>query len=109
MSIIIKGMEMPKDCNNCKFFNDNYDYPTCSVTDHSRGYNWNPRGQRMPDCPLVEVPKHGRLIDADELCEALIKRWNTADKNAERIISEVMADVVTPIVTRAPTIIEAEE
>lgn len=58
----------------------------------------------------VEVPTpHGRLADVDVLCEALIKRWNTADKNAERIIAEVMADVVTPIVASAPTIIEAEE
>lgn len=45
-----------------------------------------------------------RLIDADALCEALLKRWNTADQNAEEIISELMAKVVTPIVVGMPTI-----
>lgn len=45
-----------------------------------------------------------RLIDADALCEALLERWNTADQNAEEIISELMAKVVTPIVVGMPTI-----
>ena len=44
-----------------------------------------------------------RYIDADALCEALMTRWNTADKNAEKLISEVMADIVTPIVVNMPT------
>ena len=45
-----------------------------------------------------------RYIDADELCEALLKRWDTADKLAQKLISEVMADVVTPIVVGMPYI-----
>ena len=46
----------------------------------------------------------GRLIDASALCEALMTRWSIADKNAEKMIQEVMADVVTPIVVSQPTI-----
>lgn len=45
-----------------------------------------------------------RIIDADKLCEDLLTRWHTADKNAEKMIQEVMADVVTPIVVMQPTI-----
>lgn len=52
---------------------------------------------------------HGRLIDADELCQGLMKRWNTANERLEALISEVMSDVVTPIVVSTPTIIEADK
>lgn len=45
-----------------------------------------------------------RIIDADAMCEALLTRWHTADKNAKKIIKEVMADVVVPIVVSQPTI-----
>ncbi len=45
-----------------------------------------------------------RLIDADRLCEDLMTRWHTADKNSEKMIQEVMADVVTPIAVSQPTI-----
>lgn len=97
MSILIKGMEMPKGNStlNVLIYSDGRIF-----TGHKDDNEYS----------AVEVPTpHGRLCDVDALCEALIKRWNTADKNAERIISEVMADVVTPIVASAPTIIEAEE
>ena len=49
MSVLIKNMEMPKNCHECPLL-----YVT-SICDGS-----------MP-CPLVTVPPHGRLIDADAL------------------------------------------
>lgn len=56
------------------------------------------------------LPKgHGRLIDAEELCKGLMKRWNTANERLETLISEVMSDVVTPIIVSTPTIIEADK
>lgn len=81
MSVLIKGIEMPKNCHECCF---------CSgyMTGQARilGYvclaslekENSVRGRRkieelcflcIPDwCPLVEIPeKHGRLIDADKL------------------------------------------
>lgn len=45
-----------------------------------------------------------RLIDAEVLAEGLSKRWHTADENAEIIISEVMANVVIPILAGTPTV-----
>lgn len=57
----------------------------------------------------IPIPKnHGRLIDVDELSKGLMKRWNTADNNAEKQISQVIANVVIPIVVSTPTIIEKE-
>ena len=71
MSIIIKGMEMPKNCNDCPL---NYDQMACKVT----GTRWwsdtmvlmgfDSDKERLYDCPLVEIPTpHGRLGDLDKL------------------------------------------
>ena len=53
--VVIKNFEMPKCCYDCFAFDDNGDYPTCGITNWSKGYNWNPRESRMDTCPLVEV------------------------------------------------------
>jgi len=52
---------MPNSCSGCFAFDDNGDYPTCIITQHSRGYNFNIHTKRMPDCPLTSRPK-GRWI-----------------------------------------------
>lgn len=52
--VSIKDFDMPKCCADCKMLDDRYDYPTCVITSHSRGYNFNILNKRMPDCPLVE-------------------------------------------------------
>ncbi len=65
MSILIKGMEMPTSCARCR----------CSrgcqaVNDRIARMDdqpWFPSDHRHNDCPLVPVPPHGRLIDADAL------------------------------------------
>lgn len=66
MSILIKGAKMPKGCEDCSL---NYDYYRCEAL----GDKFDDREeidmetQRLSDCPLVEIPPHGRLIDADKL------------------------------------------
>ena len=71
MSILIKGMEIPKNCQDCPL---NYDQMACIVT----GTGWwsdtmvlmdfDSDKERLYDCPLIEIPTpHGRLIDADKL------------------------------------------
>ncbi len=64
MSILIKGMEMPKNCDTCWALDDYGDYPRCRITEEQRGYNFPVRKRRMDNCPLIELPPHGRLIDA---------------------------------------------
>ena len=65
-SVLIRGMEMPKNCKECMFadFDDvdfdyelyctaNGKYADLDMYDHPMGW----------DCPLVEIPTpHGRLI-----------------------------------------------
>ena len=67
MSILIKGLEMPSCCADCWALDEYGDYPVCRITEEQRGYNFRIREKRMDKCPLVSVPPHGRLIDADEL------------------------------------------
>lgn len=53
MSILIKGIKRPKNCDECPLADS---YLACDA--------------RSINCPLVEVPTpHGRLIDADALYE----------------------------------------
>ena len=73
MSVIIKGMSMPKSCSDCLL---NYDQCACSVTG-TRWYSdtmvllgFNCDEERLQNCPLVKLPEHhGRLIDVDAACD----------------------------------------
>lgn len=66
MSVLIKDMEFPECCYACAL---NLWHTECSYTGHEFhdmfGEDIDPSKERHPDCPLIEVPKHGRLIDAD--------------------------------------------
>ena len=105
MSVLIK-MEMPKSCREC-----------CLCDFDSNGYyciklekvldKWHVRTQRDCDCPLVEVPPHGRLIDADEFVENLTNSadnvWNLLSPATQQAIRRVCDDI-----KKYPTIIGAE-
>ena len=72
MSVIIKGMEMPKSCFDCRLFND----PWCMAKNKDQwrtAYNRPPRGKKQKDCPLISVPPHEHLIDADAFEEEMSK------------------------------------
>ena len=71
MSILIKGMEMPTSCGDCKAFvcyrqwaGDMGDC-FCGITKEDAKAK-----EKNADCPLVPVPPHGRLIiENDEIKE----------------------------------------
>ena len=71
--------QMPKSCDVCDFVETDDKLMTC---DHRYLYCGFPgmgqfvsdyEASRHPDCPLNGVPKHGRLIDADELLKDIEK------------------------------------
>ena len=96
MSILIKGMEMPNCCGNCKLYEDGYCFLlNDTVEDSSRWHN---------KCPLIEIPTpHGRLIDAD----AMLREHYNGEPDG---LSFKSASVVQPaMVDKLPTIIEAED
>lgn len=94
MSVIVKGMEMPTTCCNCKFREPFIDFAYCHLAEMDMEYEESDNC-RHPDCPLVEIPTpHGRLIDADEL----VRIWKGA----------MFSGDIKPIVDARPTVIEAE-
>lgn len=69
--IYIPGMEMPKSCAFCPMFDDVYTHFSddeeyvCKLGVSLNYYQY--AGDEPKDCPLISVPDHGRLIDADAL------------------------------------------
>lgn len=102
MSVIVKGMEMPKNCEECRLMVDFWCYakttngqPGPMITDH-----------RPYGCPLEELPeKHGRLIEADSLKETLDYYIREAgwDAKTNRVLGWVKDDFIDS----EPTIVEA--
>ena len=101
MSILIKGMEMPENCASCDiacgFYLDLGVDGLLSKICRTES--------RRPDCPLVPVPEHGRLIDADNIgltdFEIILCQKGNPFKNALEMLLEKIEN--------APTIIPAEE
>lgn len=88
MSILIKGIEMPKD--------NERPYWAVIHSDGTVEYNEN-KGQGWQTSEAVPVPPHGRLIDADAFFDDLL----FPSKQFEQGMRELIED--------APTIIPAEE
>ena len=84
MSILIKGIEMPDGCRDCKFQNDTI----CMLIDGC-WYDESNGANRRPECPLVPVPPHGRLIDADDI-ENITVNMNENGTGFNRIMDELM-------------------
>lgn len=94
MSILIK-MEMPKNCGECPIYEHLHihgnTFRFCRLTKMET----NPTEKRA-DCPLISIPPHGRLIDADALLEEEARKTEAGFLGCVDIES-------------APTIIEAED
>lgn len=123
MSVLIKNMEMPKSCNKCTFGDGYACYATgCTVQDE----DWETT--RSASCPLVPVPPHGRLIDADEMVASVKRQTEIMREIAKEIdklepiakskeldnvdivaIAETVEKGVLQEIANAPTILEAEE
>ena len=105
MSVIVRGMEMPKNCSGCPL---NYDQMACKVT----GTRWwsdtmvlmgfDSDKERLYDCPLIEVPTpHGRLIDIKSVEDG---KFVTVGNDYQRWWNGALESVID----NAPTVIEAE-
>ncbi len=68
MSVLIEGMEMPLVCSLCPFLD--YEEAQCTAS-NNRQTEVTRAHWRMPWCPLIEIPPHGKLIDADKLIARL--------------------------------------
>ncbi len=68
MSILIKGMKKPKDCYQCRL---HYGHGECGVSVDG-------------NCPIIELPDHGDLIDKTDLMESLAD-WQMSEAPEEGV------------------------
>lgn len=108
MSGIYIPMEMPTNCAECpvnmEVCKRGYKY----LIEHMELYD-----KRADDCPVITVPDHGRLIDADAFalgvinsfmdCADLFDNANSLAKAAE------ITDAFVRDINDAPTIIPADK
>lgn len=104
MSLILKGIDLPKNCIECPLEggdvdDDGFDYWYCKITESMANTL-----ERPSNCPLIQIPKgHGRLIDAD----ALYKFFEDA-LNKNPLDDWWEAGAVLDNIEIAPTILESE-
>lgn len=111
MSILIKGMEMPTRCFACPMCEISDIEICCSIPIGGVAVSYEEIDEQIaiqdrPSwCPLVEIPPHGRLIDADKAAKQGWTISRTYSASPTEMVYEVkkMTDEVLP------TIIEAEE
>jgi len=97
------NMEIPESCAKCLEIGWHYVFE-CVLDDVEHG-------ERKADCPLIPIPPHGRLIDAD----APIAVWEVklsdgdscSSRNIETTVSKFLLSHLMGEVP--PTIIPAEE
>ena len=91
MSVYIRGLEMPTNCEKCPFLD--YEEGFCLASGVKGKSGWyesvlcpgSIKDSRHEDCPLIPVPDHGRLIDADVLmsgvddCDDVMFVWAITD------------------------------
>lgn len=85
MSILIRGMEIPQKCGQCKLYHAEHPMHCMAVEGHRTV--GAPYGMPRPDwCPLVEVPTlHGDLIDLSDMVHPNDSmRLMTIDEQLER-------------------------
>ena len=101
MSILISGMNKPKSCLECPFFNGATNY--CSVVQYSLR---NDQVILTSPCPLVEVPTpHGDLVDRDVVAENIRQRLGI--RNLDYLLETEKPIAMS--IKEAPTVIESEE
>lgn len=98
MSVLVKGMKMPETCNECYLHEKNVcPILRCIV----EGY------YRPSICPLVEVPPHGRLINADDA--VVLLRAHKQESMSKGLLLAADEDAIIRWLDKLPTVIAAEE
>lgn len=110
MSVLIKGMEMPKNCTECEQFrwSNIYQVTVCTINERIKGLEKSilkdDEGNecRPSWCPFVEVPTpHGRLIDENWLFSFISVNNSLGATHYGCLTKEE--------IQLAPTVIEREE
>ena len=95
--VLIRGMEMPTHCDDCTF----YDGIFCARTGY---YIYYPE-EKLEECPLIEVPDHGDLIDQDKYRDEFM---NGVYALCSDDSDNYRANAIIDLFDEAPTVIPAE-
>ena len=103
MSVLVKGMKMPI-CRTCPVCDEKLFGNYCRITEEIVSFGLE-KGEK---CPLIELPPHGRLIDADALEDFCHRQahneWNKSTGTSWGYAYAAFEGDVED----APTILEAE-
>ena len=114
MSILIKGMDMPKNCNECPLhFYEGQAICCCralpAIEDDEILKPWK---NKRKDCPLVEIPvPHGRLGDLDALVSYFKNSLPQAVEGENEFVKCLIKAAVIGFIEdlrNTPTVLEAE-
>lgn len=116
MSVYIKGMEMPTSCP-CELIGNGYDL-CCPFVGGiparvKEYYECCQNDTRTSWCPLIPVPDHGRLIDADAFKKRMMQ--GAIDAREDALTDEIWLRILDAAkslcldIDEQPTIIPAEE
>lgn len=109
MGVYIHGMEMPKNCGECFAYKAELSQEkkviyVCCFTREEYVPNENRVGT---DCPLIAVPPHGRLIDADAEIARVQNLYNKAVAKDPEMGCVSVYEGEIAVLKLAPTIIPA--
>ena len=122
MRVYIKDLEVPKSCLNCKWLESwmhsntltsmNKIYIEPRYFCHILRKNIDLKKSSKADaCPLVELPPHGRLIDADALMGVIqdyIEEYSDLDEDGMHNLKWCAMKETEMAINAAPTIVEAD-
>jgi hypothetical protein len=100
MSVLIKGMKMPDHCWECWLMRN----MVCGASGELI-----PLSGRRKHCPLVDLGKHGRLIDADAMMDDICNSINQMTKIGIAIDGNYLWGKLDDALNNALTIVEAED
>lgn len=116
MSVIIKGMEMPRCCAECDaegHYEDSYgdEYGFFCPFGYKAYTRETRELKRLDDCPLIHVPPHGRLIDADAMKKSVNQQIDFLRLLGGEFeeIANLFEEGIMKEIDNAPTIITEEE
>ena len=111
MSVMIKGMKLPKSCYDCDLFSgEGFLCPLVIETNYDWSWEVMYKYKRVDECPLVEIPTpHGRLIDADALLRVIEENCYRLRGVTNSTENGMFLTGIRQAIDESPTIIEAEE
>lgn len=107
MSVMVKGMRMPKSCSYCDFYN----MRLVRCTRIPKWLEIDVCNYRDKECPLVEVPvPHGGLLDENDVIDAIHDRLHELQTHKEFQKKHGDIDLlgVMPYIAKIQPVIEAE-